>query len=135
MTGRAQGVARLAAALGVGVASTSTIAASPVPRCPSGEGNPIAFTVPTTITAGIPGIARIRADLSERIEVDLVTATGKRVLSRATDRDLIQMDIGTLAAGTYRLRARAAFTYPVPETGELGLCLRVGGRVLTVRAR
>lgn len=133
MERRAQGVAGLALALGLGLVPSGAGGAPPPPRCPCSEGNPVAFTGPSRIAANTPFAVSVRSDLSERIDVDVVTARGKRVLTRSTDRDFLRIRIGGLAPGTYRLRARAAFAYPVPETGELGLCLRVNGRVLTVR--
>ena len=105
------------------------------PRCPSGEGNPIVFTGPSRIAAGTPSTVHVRSDLSERIGLELVTAGGRGVQSRSTDKDQTQVSLGALAPGTYTLRVRAAFSYPVPTTGELGLCLRVGGRILTIRRR
>lgn len=136
MVRQAQGVASVALALGLGVAATGAWSAPvALPRCPSGEGNPIAFTGPLRVAAGTPATMQVRADLSERIELEIVTASGKRVQSRSTENDVARVRLGGLAAGTYTLRVKAAFTYPVPETGELGLCVRVGGRVVTVRAR
>lgn len=135
MARRALGVAGVALALGVGLAPAAPAGALPLPRCPGGEGNPIVFAAPARISAGTPATVRVRADLSERVDLDLVTAVGRRVRTYSTGKDLVRVSVGGLAPGDYTLRVKAAFTYPVPETGEVGLCLRVGGRMLTVRRR
>lgn len=134
MTIRAQGSAAVALALGLGITPLG-VAAPVVPRCPAGEGNPIVFTGAIDAVAGTASVVRVRSDLSERLDLDVVTRSGRRVIVRSTERDRVSVVIGGLAPGTYRLRVRAAFTYPVPETGELGLCIRVGGRTLTIRRR
>lgn len=135
MTIRTQGAAAVALALALGIAPLADAGAPVLPRCPAGEGNPIVFTGATDAVAGATSAVQVRADLSERIDLDIVTKSGRRVIARSTKRDRVSVGIGGLAAGTYRLRVRAAFTFPVPETSELGLCVRVGGRTLTIRPR
>jgi hypothetical protein len=121
-------VALLALAPGLGLMSIGAAGARALPRCPVGEGNPIAIGRPT----GAPATMRVQADLSERIDMALVTETGRRVRSYSTEKDVFRVSLRGLAAGTYRLQVKAAYTYPVPETGELGLCVRVNGRTVSV---